>query len=99
MSGQYAKVETRLLGHRKFLGLSLAARGLWLTGLLHTKAQLSGGAIPRDFAAYGLGCDADDRAPAITELVERGLWDVTEDGWQMHDYDDHQSDPADPAER
>ncbi len=91
MSEQYAKVETRLLAHPKFLGLSLGARGLWLTGLLYAKAQLTGGFLPASFVAYGLGCASND--PPIAELVERGLWEASEEGWQMHDYGDHQSDP------
>ncbi len=97
MSEQYAKVATRLLGHRKFMGLSFEARGLWLTGLLHAKDQLTGGFVAQDFLDWGTGCQPPDPS-TVRELADRGLWDAAPAGWQMHDWEDHQTDPLDPAQ-
>jgi hypothetical protein len=93
MPEQFAKVETRLLGHPKFLGLGMAARGLWLSGLLYAKAQGSGGFVPESWAEFGSGCGERVEQACIAELVSRGLWERTEGGWQMHDYAEHQSTP------
>jgi hypothetical protein len=94
MAEQYVKVETRILGHPKFLGLSMAARGVWLTGLLYAKGQLTGGRVQAFAMDFATGCGpAEDEW--IQELLEHGLWAVAGDGdgWVIHGYSDHQTDP------
>ena len=90
MTEQFAKVETRLLGHPKFLGLGMAARGLWLSGLLHAKEQGSGGFVPEAWVEYATSCGETIDPQWITTLESHGLWERTADGWEIHDYDEHQ---------
>jgi hypothetical protein len=89
MSEPYAMVETRLHGHPKWLGLSHAARGLWIDGLIYSKSLGNGGLIPTAYVRFATATEPANPA-WIEELVSRRLWEPVEGGWLIHDYDDHQ---------
>lgn len=83
----WVKVDDGFPDHPKALELSLAAMGLWLAGLCYANRQLTDGMLPRAW----LRRVADDHAEAAAaELVGAGLWNVTETGWTIHDYAEHQ---------
>ena len=98
MTETYAKVATDLAGHDKWLGLTLASRGLWISGLLYTKLHHTGGFIPISFIEHGLGCTGPLEQETISALIARHLWDIVPAGYQMHDWEAHQSEPPDYSE-
>lgn len=81
------KVDDRWHSHRKVIPLSLEARGLWATLGSWCADQLNGGHVPRDVLKHFGGKRAVKLALA---LVHEGLWRECEDGYQFHDWDDHQ---------
>ena len=70
----------------KFVGIDLAAAGLWL--MCQPQALRRGdGFVPEGVPlrfAQGRGSHAPSRLIAV--LVQRGLWDVVEGGWLYHDF-------------
>lgn len=82
----YGKTHGTLWLHPKWLTLPGAARGLWATGLSYSVAMQTFGDIAGHMLPM-LGGTPED----ATALVEAGLWDATEGGWRMHDWDDHQT--------
>ena len=59
-------------------GLSLAAKGLWLEGLLYACQHDNGGFVPtEEFAQYEL---------EASELVDAKLWRYAVRGWEIHDF-------------
>ena len=79
----WAKIDDQLHSNEKFLACSLAARGLWTICLSWVADKETDGAIPRSIVRLHAGLDLD---VLTSELVEAGLWDVTEKGWAFHDY-------------
>jgi len=76
--------------HPKVIGLSFAARGLWLTAGTWCAQYLTDGAVPRKtLDAWGASHEL------ARELVDVGLWGETPDGWQFHDWHDYQPTRAD----
>lgn len=79
----WAKIDDQLHSNEKFLACSLAARGLWTVCLSWVADKETDGALPRSIVRLHAGADL----PALAgELVEAGLWIVTETGWAFHDY-------------
>ncbi len=78
------RVDDQWHSHRKVLGLSLAARGLWVTAGSWCGAHLTDGVVPLD-ALRAWGATAKHAA----ELVAAGLWEVLESGWQFHEWTAH----------
>lgn len=60
------------------------ARGVWVSSLAWSSRMLSDGAIPKHWMATSLAPQI-----AIDALVKYGLWDVTPDGYQIHDFLDY----------
>lgn len=90
----WAKVDDQWFAHRKVVGLSLAARGLWTTVLSWTCAQRSP-KVPTHMVAFlASGADVD---PLTAELVEAGLWLQVDGGWEIHDWAQYQERPSDEA--
>lgn len=86
MSAGWAKLHNDLWSSRKWMSVSLAAQGLWTTAVaysntMRTYGQLDGHLLPLFRGTPELAA----------ELVEAGLWDTDGDGWQIHDWDDHQT--------
>ena len=85
------KVDDHLWSHPKVLHTSSAAIGVWARVGSYCADQLTDGLIERR-TIYSICPDSRrvvDRA--IAELVSVGLWEVVaEDGWQYHDWHDHQ---------
>lgn len=86
MSAGWAKLHNDLWSSRKWMSISLAAQGLWTTAIaysntMRTYGQLDGHLLPLFRGTTDLA----------QELVEAGLWDLDGDGWQIHDWDDHQT--------
>lgn len=80
----WAKLDDSVDLHPKFLELSFAARGVWMTALAWSSRSLTEGRLPRKLAA-----SLEFPADIVQELVDRGLWDVTAEGWQVHNYTDY----------
>jgi hypothetical protein len=90
----YVKVDDGFPEHPKAIDLSLAAVGLWLHGLCYANRHLTDGALSAGVVRRAGGSDA-----LVAELVAAGLWEPTEHGWQMHDYDDWQTTKAEVEAR
>ena len=79
----WAIVGDEWWSHPKVMGLSLSARGLWITALswsCHQKRDH----VPTSFISM---VGASDRE--TSELSESKLWDEVEDGWLIHDWADY----------
>jgi hypothetical protein len=83
----WAKVDDQWFAHRKVVGLSLCARGLWTTVLSWSCAQKTPH-VPFHMARFLAG--GEDVTVPAKELVEAGLWHEDEDGWSFHDWDEYQ---------
>lgn len=80
----WVKVDEDFYDHPKFLELSAGAIGLWVIGLAYSNRYLTDGELTkRGLARAYPGADREKHAKA---LVTAGLWDATDDGWQVHDY-------------
>lgn len=79
----WVKIDDQLHTNEKALDCSLAARGLWLMCLSWVGDKETDGAIPRSVVRLHAGPQWQELSE---ELVSAGLWDVTETGWQFHDY-------------
>lgn len=81
----WARVDDGWWSHPKVMGLSLAARGLWITSLSWS-CQHRRDEVP--VALLGM-VGADDEV--VDELVDAGLWHPNgSDGWQIHDWAEYQ---------
>lgn len=80
----WARFEDRFPWHRKVRGLSDAAFRLHVSAVCWCNEHLTNGHVP----AEDLPLASDVRRPtqAVAELVRRGLWDTTDDGWCIHDF-------------
>jgi hypothetical protein len=88
------RVDDEFLTNPKVMALSAAAKVLYVSGLAYCSTNLTDGHIPA--VALGLVAAAGNvPAKASSELVHAGLWHKAADGWDVHDYLEHQ----DPAER
>ena len=82
MSG-WVRVDTRFTTHPKVLDIGPLGEALWLRGLCYAGEHLTDGFVPRSYIKR-MG---DMKATAIADrLVEAGLWDAAEDGYQIHEY-------------
>ena len=83
----WAKVDDQWFAHRKVVGISLAARGLWATVLSWSCAQRTAH-IPEHMARFVAGGANIDGL--VGELVDAGLWVAEGDGWTIHDWSEYQ---------
>lgn len=82
----WARSETSILNHRKFVGLDPAAVGLWTMGNAYCMDQLTDGLIPR-VQLPRLIFAKPQRCVALAEaLVKAGLWEHDGDDYRVHDY-------------
>lgn len=87
----WARVDDQWWCHPKVLGLSLPARGLWVTALSWSTSEVgrqNGGVVPDTLVRLiaGLG-DVDALA---LELEKVGLWVREDTGWRIHDWAEYQ---------
>lgn len=80
----WAKVDDGWWCHPKVMGVSLTARGLWVSALSWSCAQRRD-VVPATFLAMVGG--SNDEAK---ELAAAGLWVADEAGWRIHDWAEYQ---------
>lgn len=81
----WVKLDDKLWSHPKFGALSGDAVRLWMFALCWCNQHETDGGIPR-VTVRVLGGAPD----AAAELCDAGLWHETDNGWQIHNYLDHQ---------
>ena len=79
------RVDDKLWGHPKWLATPARARALWVTAGSWCADQLTDGRVPSHVLPVLGGSTRD-----AVELVARGLWKPSEDGWEFHDWIDFQ---------
>lgn len=83
----WVRLDDGFADHPKIVGLTDAAFRLHITSLCYAARHLTDGAVPRR-AIDRLGITQP--AKRARELVDAGLWEVTDDGWSIHDYLEYQ---------
>ncbi|MFI8853646.1 hypothetical protein ACIGW3_26120 [Streptomyces sp. NPDC053499] len=83
----WARFDDRFPSNRKVAMLSDRAFRLYVTAVCWSAENLTDGTIKRD--ELRLISSGRSAARAAAELVERGLWVVTDEGWEIHDYLDY----------
>lgn len=85
----WVKVFNSLPAHPKILRAGDRAAWLFVCGLCYSNEHLTDGFIAREVLVVAApGVKNPERL--ARNLVEVGLWDTTEGGWQVHDYGDYQ---------
>jgi hypothetical protein len=83
----YHRNDNKLHENKKMVAAGCAALGLWTLCRSWAADNWSDGFIPerivKRFSSRGSRVDLH-----VAKLVEVGLWEPTEGGWQMHDYAD-----------
>jgi hypothetical protein len=83
----WARFDDRTPSNPKVALLSDAAFRLWFTAICYCCEHLTDGAIHRDVPQILSRAPSGAKLKgAITELVNRGLWDETDHGWDVHDF-------------
>lgn len=83
----FLRVDDSLPDHRKYRRLSDAALGLWVRGSCYANRYLTDGHLDVDFVEVELQTGARQRL--AEELVSRGIWEVTDTGYLIHDHLDY----------
>lgn len=89
----WARIDDGFHDHPKLMGLSLEAVGLWtLTLTWARRHHRAGGGRPGFVPKTVPARFAGNRGVKLAFLLEsHGLWDETDGGWTIHDYDDYLS--------
>lgn len=98
----YIRVDAGFWDHPKAVAAGRDGRDLYLAALAWTRAQLQDGRIPATMLsslAFRVGMPIEDGQAAADRLVEVGLWERTPDGWEVHDYAEHQLTAAEIEEQ
>lgn len=83
----WARFDDRCPSNPKVALLSDAAFRLWFTAICYSCEHLTDGEIQRDVPAILTRAPSGAKLRAcIRELVDRGLWRETENGWEVHDF-------------
>ena len=77
----WVRIDDKAWAHPKLSSLSGNAVRLWLWALCWCNQQESDGRIPSSVLRLLGGCGREAK-----ELVESGLWEEADGGWQVHDY-------------
>lgn len=92
----WARFDDAFVGHPKVAPRSSVAFRLCVTAIVECSRHLTDGAIARDVpATWPAAPRGRALAAAIAELVTARLWEVTPDGWAVHDYLDWNPSAAD----
>jgi hypothetical protein len=79
----YLNLDDKFAWHRKTVAAGNAAIGVWARCGSWASGQPVDGLVPFEIAR------AIGKPTEIAALVKAGLWEETPDGYQMHDYTDH----------
>lgn len=82
----WVRIDDALWSHPKMLELPSGAVRLWLFALCWSGQQMSDGRVSHACVRLLGGKKTD-----VEKLVSAGLWDVAEDGFQIHDYLEYQT--------
>jgi hypothetical protein len=83
----WVRLDDNMTEHPKVAGLSNAAFRLHIHGISYCARNLTDGFIPKTVSRRLL----DGNSTRIRqELVQSGVWESTETGYQIHDYHDYQ---------
>lgn len=85
----WVKIDDQFLTHPKALAAGKDGRALFIAALCHSAAHLTDGIVART-SLPTIAAAADVRGPSTAaRLVAVGLWHEHPDGWEIHDYHDH----------
>lgn len=92
----WVRIDDGFLTNPKIMSAGLEGRAVYIAGLCFCAAGLTDGYVPAE-ALGKLAMLADVRRPgqAVTRLVEVGLWESVQGGYQVHDYLKYQPSAAD----
>lgn len=83
----YVKIEDDIFRNPKVLSVSSGAKLLYIASICYSGSSLTDGFIPRNAPPmFGAEVGISKTAKAAVELVEAGLWDATERGYQVRNY-------------
>jgi hypothetical protein len=85
----WVRVDDQFFRHPKARSAGKDGRLLFVTGLAYCTSNLTDGLIHRD-ALPLVAAEAEVRTAVARRLVEVGLWEEVEGGFQVHDYLDYQ---------
>ncbi len=80
----YVRLDDHFPQHRKILGLDDSAFALYVRSICYCATQLSNGNVI--MAALPLLTRHRKPLTLVAQLVEASLWEVTLEGWRVHDY-------------
>jgi len=81
------KVDDRIAYNPKIINLSDGAFRLYICALAYCQSQLTnGGVSKRVLAAVVPGARPQLLGRYARELVDQGLWEPDDQGWQIHDF-------------
>lgn len=88
----YFAVDDEMHFHRKFIGLSLAAIGLWVKCGSWSKKERTGGVVPMALVRQYKGTKQAAELCKVQPGCEHALWFKIEDGsgYQFHDWEEYQ---------
>lgn len=86
----WVKLDDGFALHAKMRAAGLEAVGLWVAALAYCARYRTNGRITRDALADVWPWPAGDLQKLTGKLVKVGLWETSDDGWQVHDYLDYQ---------
>lgn len=90
----YATIDVDLRDHERAMSAGLAAMGLWTWAMLYARGQKRGGELSRVVVLRCPWGDADQLERAAARLVDVGLWQTTETGWLIGNYEAKNQTPA-----
>lgn len=82
----WVRVDDTLWSNAKIASVSPAAKALYLIGLSYCGDKLTDGAIARGVIPMLLGA-AGVEQEVVDEMCAACLWEPTEAGWQIHDFE------------
>lgn len=94
----YIRVDADFWDNPKAIAAGPEGRSLYLCALAWSRKQLTDGNLPAHVLptlAFKCGVPIDVAQAAADRIVEARLWKRTADGWEIHDYAEHQLTKAD----
>ena len=89
----WVKLDDQFADHPKVVAAGPMAAWLYVCGLTYAARLMTDGYIPN--AQVRRLADIEGSDEQALRLVDVGLWEVVEDGFQIHDYEDYQLTRAD----
>lgn len=102
----WVRLEDEFYDHAKFSQAGPLGMALWIVGLAWCNRNLTDGFIPTSKARTLIdwtgvhwrawdgevmgGCEDPEPIDVADHLVDCGLWEAREGGYQIHDYNDYQ---------